>query len=172
MKLRRLRSARKRHVPYGGQGGIPTSPLFDRAHNFETKQQRQAIQKQSGHARAEYPGEVRAHRILVVLPAERPPADMLTRRVVLKSTYRVAAGDRAVCTPLAVALAASVQLTRPMVGSAVLRIGEAETTCHPGNALVARRGPAGSFGILSTLLEKGVGRAGRSEEHTSELQSL
>ena len=64
----------------------------------------------SGHARAEYPGEVRAHRILVVLPAERPPADMLTRRVVLKSTYRVAAGDRAACTPLAVALAASVQL--------------------------------------------------------------
>src|ERR1039458_1273187 len=40
----------KRHVPHRGQGRIPTSPLFDRAHNFETEQQRQAIQKQSGQA--------------------------------------------------------------------------------------------------------------------------
>lgn len=47
-----------------------------------------------------------------------------------------------------------------MISGAVLRIGEAETAGHSANPLMARRVPAGSFGIMSTLLERGVGRAG------------
>ena len=99
----------------------------------------------SRHARADQPGEVRPYRILVMGTAERPPPDMLPRRVVLQRPGRTAAGDRTVRSPLAVPLTASVQGRRPVIGGAILGIGQSQPAGHR----------------LTVLPSGEVGRAGR-----------
>ena len=111
----------------------------------------------SGHARADELSQIGPGGLSIVLAAERLPADMLTRCVVLQRPQRTAAGNRTLRTPLPVPLPPSAESRRPVIRSAILGIGEAETASHAGNVLTASGVPAGSDGILKSAPDEGVG---------------
>src|SRR6185437_16771397 len=69
-----------------------------------------------------------------VARAERPPAHVLARRVVLKRTESAAAVDRAGCSPL-LALRPPAECRRPVDAGARLRVGVGvDAACHPRSA--------------------------------------
>jgi hypothetical protein len=114
----------------------------------------------AGHARADQLRQMRPYRVFVMLAAERPPADMLTRRVVLQSPQRGTARNGTGRTPLAVPFTPPVKSRRPVISGAIYGVGQSEPAGHALKPLMARIVAAGSYDKMTSLLEgSGAGPA-------------